>query len=281
MDDPAAQFYKLSVHDLKNFDALDPNKAGVMKAHGITKADFQTMLALDPFANGPAPIDSGRYIRTTHSFPYERADSSSECNNGVCSCVVMSSTKIQNDLTTTSSSTKTSYSVGLKESDTFGAKDLLSATVTATQKFTWTTTSSKSNTNSSSKSATVTILCPSQAWKTEQDYTQIDVYWDTWYGSFMFAPTSVAEQAPGLHTFVQGHLADKAGKPLRHEPVSVTVDGKTYKTLTNSSGDYAVYGIGRGSALPQGQQPDATATVRNRSYKVQAGSTQPNSVAVE
>ena len=51
MDGPTAMLYKLTVQDLKNFSGLPANVASVMAAHGITAADFATILALDPLAS--------------------------------------------------------------------------------------------------------------------------------------------------------------------------------------------------------------------------------------
>lgn len=280
VDGPASQPYPLTVQDLKNFGALPTNVANLMQAHGITQEDFKTILSLDPFANGPAAIDGTRYVRTTHTFPYKPPDKG-ECNNsGVCTCVVMSSQKTNNELTSNTTSTKTSYAVGLKQAATFGPKGLLNLTVTATQKFTWTATASQTNLTSSFKSANLTIPCPSSNWTAAEDYTQIDVYWDTWYGSFMFAPTVVLEKAAGSNTFVSGHIVDKAGQPLRHEPVHVTVGAVTYHTLTDSKGDYAVYGVPVTKNLQTQKSPKATAHVRAQTYKVVLGS-QTNAISLK
>jgi hypothetical protein len=244
IDGPSAQPYPLTVQELKNFAGLPANVAALMQAHGINQDDFNTMLLLDPFVSGPAPIDGSRYVQTAFTFPYKPPDTNlQQCNGqGVCSCMVWSNQKIENELTTNVTSPKTSYGVGFKESAGFDIK-LLSVTDTATQKFTWTATASKTNTTSSSKSATVTIPCPSPNWKNLEDYTQIDVYWDTWYGSFMFSPSSPVEDVAGSNTFLNGHIADKTGQPMRHEPVDVSANGITHHTITDSRGDYSVYGI--------------------------------------
>jgi hypothetical protein len=278
----ASEPYKLTVQELKHFAALPTNVAQVMQAHGITQDDFNTILSLDPFANGPAPIDDARYVRTTHTFPYEPPDISQECNNsGVCSCMVMSSANIQNDLTTKAVTSKTSYSVGLTEAGTFGNKALLSAKVTATQKFTWTTTSSTTNTTSSSKSATVTIPCPSVNWKSADDYTQIDIYWDTWYGSFMFSPTVAVESAAGANTFVAGHVTGPAGQALRHEAVDVSAEGHTYHTVTDSYGNYAVYGI-KVVGDQQTQKPQkAIVHIRANTFAVSLADSKPITLSVK
>ena len=252
-----------------------------MTQHGLSQADFNEIMTLDPFSNGPAAIDSGRFARTVQSFPYKPPDTSQECNGaGTCSCLVMSNKQILNNLVTSTTSTKTSYSVGLKESVGGGLSTLVSASVSATQRFTWTATSSQSNLKSSTKSAIVTIPCPSTAWIQPEDYTLIDVYWDTWYGSFMFAPTVVAEHAVGTQTFATGHVVNSARQPLRHEPVDVVVGGTTYHTVTDSAGDFAYYGIEvqnhhRGAAARQ-----AVARVRKQTFNLALGSESQKTITI-
>jgi hypothetical protein len=283
IDGPSAQPYTLTVQDLKSLaslTALYPNVGAVMQLHGITQTDFDTIRSLDPFANGPAPIDSGRYVRTTHTFAYRPPDTSQTCNSQGCTCMVMSSAKIDNELAASTTTNKTSYSVGLKESNGFNIQ-MLNATENATQKFTWTTTASEVNTTSSTKSATVTIPCPSLNWKAPEDYTQIDVYWDTWYGSFMFSPTVVAEAAAGSNTFIVGHAQDKSGQPLRQEPVDVAAYGTTYHTITDSHGEYRVYGIAVKRTQQTQKMREAIVRVRSKSYKVALGSLQPSTITID
>lgn len=272
LDGASAQPYKLTVQDLRNFTALAPNVAATLTAHGITQADFDTIRALDPFADGNTSIDPGRYVQTTYTFPYEPANTSQQCNSsGVCTCMAMSSTKIQNELTSSATATKTSYSVGLKESATFGQKNLLSATVTATQKFSWTTTASQANTTSSTKSATVSVPCPSPNWKAPEDFTQINVYWDTWYGSFMFAPMMVVENAVGAKTFTSGNVVDSLGHPIAHEPIDVTAGGTTYHTFTNGQGEFAVYGIKATTEAKKRGAHKAFVRIRKSTFDVELG----------
>ncbi|MGH9889500.1 MAG: hypothetical protein ACREBE_28465, partial [bacterium] len=51
--------------------AMPPAVSDRLALYGITSADFPTMLARDPFANGGTAIDPNRFIPTSTTVPYE------------------------------------------------------------------------------------------------------------------------------------------------------------------------------------------------------------------
>ena len=69
--------------------------------------------------------------------------------------------------------------------------------------------------------------------------TNVSIYWDTLFGSFLFVPTTVS---PNLDIIQQGSVKNAQGQPARHEAVRLLVNGVTYHTYTNNNGSYTFYG---------------------------------------
>jgi hypothetical protein len=84
--------YTVPVAWLKNPSLMPPNVAQQLQALKFTNHDYQTILALDPFANGSTTIDPTRFVPTTYAFPYHAPQQGSECNNGTSSCLAISDT---------------------------------------------------------------------------------------------------------------------------------------------------------------------------------------------
>jgi hypothetical protein len=178
---PSAIVYTVYVSWLKNPSSMPANVAAQLQQLGFTNSDYQTILAQDPFANGPANIDLSRYAPTTWTFPYEPPLQASDCNQGVCTCTSFSEV-IKNDLQNDdTSSYENQYSISL--SKRLGLTDLIGLKATAS--FTLTNGAATTNTRGSTQSATATVVCPSLNY---HGPTLMQVYWDTLYGSFLFAP---------------------------------------------------------------------------------------------
>src|ERR1700733_5759513 len=79
--------YNLSVGELKNPQSMPVDVAQQLQALKFTNDDFQTILSLDPFANGSTAIDPTRFSPTTTGFPYEPTPQGAACNNGKCTCL--------------------------------------------------------------------------------------------------------------------------------------------------------------------------------------------------
>ena len=108
--------YNLSVGELKNPQSMPVDVARQLQILEFTNADYQTILSLDPFANGSPTIDETRFFATTTSFPYEPPPQSPACNNGKCTCDSLAQS-IKNDfLKDMGTSTKKEYKVGLSAS---------------------------------------------------------------------------------------------------------------------------------------------------------------------
>jgi hypothetical protein len=229
--------YKVYVKWLKDSSTMPTDVANQLKGLGFTDDDFKTILSLDPFANGSTAIDNTRFVQTTYSFPYEPPLQDPSCNNGVCACLSMAET-IKNELQVQNTSGQTmSYSVGFHEElNGIPLSDILKLGASVDQKFTWTSSSTKTNLTDSTQSAAATVGCPSVAYKGP---TQMNIYWDTLFGSFMFAPTTATSHMAVLH---QGRVLRNWGKPARYVPVQLSYAGRTYHTYTNHDGRFTIYG---------------------------------------
>ena len=244
-----AALYPLSVAELKHPESMSPNVAQQLKKLNFNNTDFQTILSLDPFANGATAMDPNRFLPTTLSFPYKPTASSPECNNQTCSCMALTQgikNELQGDVIT---GTKEAYKVGLSESlsATFGGF-FSKLGLSADQTWTWTTTTSQDDSTDSSQTATATISCPSLNY---QGPTEMLIYWDNLFGSFMFVPTVLG--SPQASILAQGTVTAVKGKSVAHQPVTLALGSKTYHTVTNSEGKYVIVGAPGIARPPAGQ----------------------------
>jgi hypothetical protein len=227
---PSAELYTLYVQWLTNPASMPPNVAALLKSKGIDEQDFKTILSSNPFAYGPGAIDSNRYARLTTTFPYEPPQKSAKCTDGICSCATFSQI-IKNDFQTERMS---QYQWQYTEGDTKSGS-LSFANIKSADSQTITVTSSETSIQSSTNSATVTITCPSA------DYTGptlMAVYWDTLFGTFMFAPV---EADPGLVLIHRGRVQTFSSEPAQHQEVTLMLGRKIYRTYTNNNGEYQFY----------------------------------------
>lgn len=227
-----AQVQYVTVGWLKNPSTMLAGVATALRNAGITPAQYPELLKRDPFANGATSIDTNRFIPTNTSFPYELATTSEPYT-------------MSNDLTNKSSSSVTAeddYSVSVKSGFSVG---IASASLTISSSFSWTNTSSYGTTTESKQQASTTIAGPSTNWA---GGTNIDVYYDTVYSSFLFAfdPDSVPT-ARDMRASVKGNITN-AGQPVAHEEVLLTVGGQKFRTYTNAQGAYYFYRKPRGAA---------------------------------
>ncbi len=257
--------YTIPVKELKDPASMRPAVAQQLKALNFTSADFQTILALDPFANGNATIDPDRFVPTTYSFPYQPTLVDQDCNNGVCSCVAFQDA-VKNELQTENQhSDKTEYKVSVSAS---GLKFNVPFTpeVSGGKEWTWTSTSTDSSTTDDSQTATVAVMCPSSGYQGPE--TEMSVYWDKLFGSFLFVP--IVLSPPQTMNLAQGTVVSPNGHPARHEKVSLSVAGKTFHTYTDGRGGYRFFAHAGALKL----KPGATGqlTIRGVRHSVKLGS---------
>jgi hypothetical protein len=250
--------YTVYVEWLVNPSSMPTDVAEQLRILGFTSSDFQTILSVDPFWNGATVIDPTRFVPTAYTFPYEPPLQQSDCNDGVCSCLSLSE-KLTNELNTeVTNISSTTYSVGITEDIPDLSIGIFSLDISSNQKFTWVSSSTNDDTTSNTQMASVTISCPST---TYQGPTNMAVYWDTLFGSFLFVPTILDR---GALSFYQGTLTDTSGHALRREPVMLSVGGKTFRTWTDNRGEFT---FARAVGLPALHLPSrGKLSIRGRTY---------------
>jgi hypothetical protein len=249
-----AEIQYVTVGWLKNPSTMPAGVATSLRNAGILPADYAELLARDPFANGTSAIDTERFLPTNTSFPYEQQNTSETYT-------------ITNDLTNKSSSSTTktdSFSVTIKAGFDVG---IVKASLSNTDSFTWTNTNTYGTSSESKQQVSATVGGPSTTWA---GGSNVDVYYDTVYSSFLFAfdPNSVPAQREQMAT-VKGTVTN-AGKPAAREEILLTIGGKRFRTYTNSQGVYSFYNKPRGSATVSIRGSDrpisvgATTAIHNR-----------------
>ena len=253
-------------------ELLDPkgtmrqSVADAFKNAGLTQADFDEILKVDPFARGETQINSSRFSPTEFSFTYEPLLASSDCNGSICHCFGESST-LENDFVNEMTiayeqNVTVKADVGVK-GGVFGVK--------VGGEWIWTHSKSDQNTRSSTQKATAIISCPSADYKGTA--LNMDVWWDGLFGSFLFVPVNLDDR----EMLVSGHVTDTHGITQRYRPVIATIGSRTWRTWTNQHGNFAIY-IRKGGSSPwqPGNLPHVVAlqiapgTMRSATFSVPA-----------
>ena len=227
---------------LKNPATMPAGVQAQLANANIAPSDYATILARDPFATGNASIDPTRFLITHTTFPYEPQYGPGDASPAQTYIA-------SNDLTQKASISATdSYNVGLSVQLGFNIPLIVKASVTESASWTWTNSSTQGSSQESKQSSAVTVTGPSAAYAGP---TNIDVYYDTIYSSFFFAftPNSVAA-ARSASASVKGAVTGG----VANEPVLLTVNGQTYRTYTNRSGQYFFYNTppGAGTIMVRG-----------------------------
>jgi hypothetical protein len=236
---PIPHFVNLSVQDLVAPDKMNPGKLSELKSLGFTSSDYAEILSQDPLAKS-TNLDPQRYSPVAWSFPYNPPNQANDCNGGVCTCpnsqFALSNTVQDQAINTATSEVDVSFTAGGPLVPGFSLK--------VTDSFTWTNSSSNTNTQSGTQSATATIACPSPGYTGPQE---MDVYWDSIYGSFVFVPY----QSSPEEVVQSGQVTDAAGAKVAGAPVTINYAGKIYRTFTGRDGTYKfARPVGKQAALP-------------------------------
>jgi hypothetical protein len=233
---------------LQNPSIIPPGVAQALANAGLTAADYAQILACNPFSSGGTAIDPNRFVLTTHSFPYEPPLAAGD--------PVPTTTYTQTSATTTTNDVQVQVQYGVSLSVSAGITAPVTASLKVTGSLQWTNTSTFTAVTGSSQSASVTVGGPAFGYTGP---TNVQVYWDTVFSSWMFAFVTESPSASGTVT-------DSAGNPVANQAVTMTVGGTTLSTFTSSSGGYNFYGG------PQGQ---GTIAVANQEFTVAVGPNEP------
>jgi hypothetical protein len=174
-DGPVMNIQYVYVGWLRNPQAMPPGVKHELDAAGLTAADYAQILSTNPFASGSTTIDTDRYLATPQSFAYEPPYSSTD---------MPWTETYEVDSTSTETSTHTvehTYSVGVSVGVSFPVLgDLLKLSDTME----WTSKNSAESSQGTEEKASVSVGGPAFGYAGPTD---ILVYWDTVYKSFMFA----------------------------------------------------------------------------------------------
>jgi hypothetical protein len=230
VDGPTMDLQYVYVAWLKNPSTMPPGLATVLRNAGLTTADYQSILSLDPFASlaeelHPS-IDPNRYLPTTQNFPYLPPLNATDSVPTLTDTISDTVTESQ------SHSIQSQYSVSMDNDASIGGdKSIVNATLKVNGTLTWTDTSTTTSTTTSTQSATASIGGPAYGYKGQTDLL---VYWDCIYNSFLFA-------FPTVPYFHAGRVLDAQGEARAGQKVSLDVNGKTYQTYTDPNGAYRFY----------------------------------------
>jgi hypothetical protein len=235
IDGPTMDIQYVYASWLKDPELMQTEAPGVfaeLSARGLTTADFDQILATDPFTSPKPVFDPNRYLPTALSFPYEPP-----LNPGDTPAAVT--------YTATSSVTRTAtrqveVQYGVTFTSTASLASDISAALTTQGSLEWTDTSSVETSNESLQTATVIVGGPAYGYS---GATNVLVYWDTIFSSFMFA---FAE-----NPVASGTVVDGAGEPIAREPITLAVGGHILRTFTDARGEFRFYGAAQG----QGKAP--------------------------
>jgi hypothetical protein len=215
---------------LQNPSTMPADVAQTLAAYGITAAEYPQILSCDPFTSGVMTIDVNRFLQCTMSFPYEPLTSTDP---------LQLTTYTLTDSVTSTTTTEVSVEYGVTFTESVGAAAVVTATLKAAESLEITASATETTVQSSTQSAIVTIGNPSSAY---DGPTDILVYWDTIFSTFMYAFVSDTEQLS-----VAGTVVDSANSPVAAVVVTLTVGDTTWSTWTDSAGDYRFYNVTAGS----------------------------------
>jgi hypothetical protein len=217
----------VSVGQLKG---LSPIADGILRefaAHNVSTADFPAILAQDAFANGVTNIDPSRFVETTTSVPYEPPLTPGGLPHPF-------TVTITNQVRASQTSTNTNeYKVGV----TASVGSPLTAKLAVSTQFTWTNSSSSTSSTTSTESASLTVTGPSFGYTGP---TNLRVYYDTLYDSFVFVPIV-------LPASVSGIVLNQSGQPMVHQPVTISVNRVQHHTVTGLDGEFRFFNVPRGT----------------------------------
>jgi hypothetical protein len=226
------------VNWLLNPSLMPPGVAQALAGAGITTADYAQIAECDPFYSGSTTIDPNRFLPTPFTFPYEPSEASGD--------PVPTMTYSQTSTTTVTDTEQVQIQYGVTCTVSAGLQGPFSVAVKAAGSLEFTDTSIATTSRGSTQTASVTVGGPAFGYTGPTD---VVVYWDTIFNSFMFA------FATG-NPVVSGTITGSTGKPAVSEAVTLAIGGITLSTFTDANGEYRFYNAaaGQGVISAGGQQ---------------------------
>ena len=223
-DSQTADIQFVFVGHLKNPSQMPPGVLQRLQTYGITPQDYPQILRADPFANGATAISPARFQSLHTTFPYEPPFAPGD------PATTFKTTLTNSTTDSATSSTQNDYTVGLTVSGDTNFLSIFKASIKAESSWTWTNTSSTGTSTSTTESAAVTVGGPAFGYTGPTDMA---VYYDVLYKTFVFAPVTGPIEFKGM-------LTSRSRKPVGGQEVVVTANGKKYRAFTNAKGEYRV-----------------------------------------
>jgi len=165
---------------LNGHAVMAPGVKAQLDEAGLGASDYKTILSTNPFVSGAPVIDPDRFLPTPQSFAYEPPYSAND--------TPWTQTFILENTVASTKKAEVKYSVSAK-----GSLPILDWLKIGGD-LEWTSTNSTETSTESKQSAAVTVGGPAFGYRGPTD---VLVYWDTVYNSFMFAfPDATSTRAP-------------------------------------------------------------------------------------
>ena len=219
------------VGHLKDPSQMPPGVAQRLAAYGITTDDYAEILQADPYAGGPIPVNSARYVSLNTTFPYEPPFAPDD------PVPTLSFTATYESTSTTGSEVVNEYTSGVTWEGGLDFISLVEAKLEVTGKWTFTDTRSKTTDTGTNESASVTIGGPSFGYTGPTD---MGVYYDVLYKSFLFVPYE------GGPPTVTGWVYSRSNRRVSGKEVRLVANGVTYRTFANADGEFRFFGTPTG-----------------------------------
>jgi hypothetical protein len=210
-----------------------------LDAAKLTTEDYAQILACNPLRTGT--LNSDRFVLIT-GLPYEPANQPGQAPDSQV-FTLTNSMKVSD-----SAQVQVQYQVSCTISA--GLDTPLTAKLSETGTLQFTVTAAVADSVTSTQTASLTLGGPSFSYGGP---IQVLVYWDVVFGCFAFV-------FPTGNPTVSGQVSASAGGAAAYQPISLTMAGTTYTTVTDSKGVYRFYQIpaGTGSVTVEGHSESVT-----------------------
>jgi hypothetical protein len=252
--------WKKNPQIIRNPDGTQVSLPGLSS---LTADDLKALLALDPLAGrdpSAQPTDS-RYFDTGLREPLEGPDKAGDV------AVSYTANLTQGQQKSLTHQSQQQYSTGVSLSFPILGSLSLAQTFTITSAI---TTSSGSGQQTSAMLGSSTAGCCNVSPTGQGGACMIDVYEDMLFQTYAFIPEPYncggalpnSPHSIGAPTGLKGQLLGAASAPLAHSPVTITLsDGKTLTVISDSKGNFSLYGVPAGKVTVSSGNTVQTQTI--------------------
>lgn len=238
------RIFQVQVGYLKDPSIMPVAVRTVLETAGIYPSEYTRILSHNPFAYADNPVlDPRRFVRANSTLPYiPPLDPRG---------ALAAYTWTENSTFTVSTTNmfENAYSVGFTYGTGFDI-DIVKISLKLDKSWTWTNKTATTKSTSKSQSATFSILPPGYGYT---GVSEIGVYWDLLYGSYVFVPlnpswTTDGSFKPTSRATITGVALDASNNPVVSREVLLRDStGTSYRTFTTPSGNFTFHEIPAGN----------------------------------